>query len=182
MSIRKYIRAWERDGTLVSLRPQLASDRHLRTLLLSKDVAALLSGPWENEAFEARCGALRANLEVFVRGDFIELCTQPFKHRTSYMGLLDKKEYGVWDIRSQSPSPGLRVFGGFAETDCFVALTWRPRSRAFGGRDPLADRHSGEWDREIQAVRKQWKRLFRSIRPHTGEACHELVSENASFR
>ena len=78
---------------------------------------------------ERRAGRLRADLERFIKGQQIGLCLIPYQAATAYMGRLDRPKDEVWDIRSVDPSPGLRVFGRFAEVGLFIALLWAPRSK-----------------------------------------------------
>jgi hypothetical protein len=58
---------------------------------------------------------------------------EPYKKkRTAYMARLERVSDGIVEIRSFDPSPSLRLFGGFAEQDVFVGLTWEWR-RNLGG-------------------------------------------------
>ena len=60
-----------------------------------------------------------------VRNDVMTVCWDPFKARDAKIGRLYPIADEVWDLRSQAPPPGLRVFCRFAEKDVLVALTCR---------------------------------------------------------
>ena len=157
---------------LYVLRPVVPGDEIVRTMLISREINSLLEGPWSDVALERRAGRLRADLEAFVKGEQIGICLTPYKARTAYMGLLDPATDGHFDIRSRDPRPGIRVFGGFSETDTFVALTWSFRK-------PLGPRGSREWRDEYGRVTAEWRRLFPVYRPKTGAAVEDFVSANA---
>ena len=106
-----------------------------------------VSGPWPDGPMGVRCGLLRAELESFVHGDRMTISWDPSKARDAKMGRLDPIADEVWDVRSQGPSPGLRVFSRFAEKDVLLALTCSPRSISVSWLDrlPLLGRDSRQW-------------------------------------
>ena len=112
-------------------------------MVVSDEVQELLDGPWSTGGLARRANRLRADLEMFVRGQVLGISMTPYRHKSAYMGLLDPPERGFWDIRSRDPKPALRVLGHFADVDLFVALVWQPawllRPRlSLAGPPPLA--------------------------------------------
>jgi hypothetical protein len=167
------------DGRLFDLKPSFAGDAVGRRMLLSQEVWRLLSGPWKSTSEERRCQALRADLEAFVMGEEISVCTTPRTAGDALLGLLDPPADGVWDIRSQDPRPGIRIVGFFATRDLFVGLLPAARSVAvpYITRGPLYDFDSPEWEALIREAKAEWRRLFLSYRPVGGTDLHELLSD-----
>lgn len=159
------------DPGLSLMRLSIAGDPVVRTIFLSKDLRVLLDGPWGDRSTERRVGRLRADLESFIKGEQIGLCLRPFEAGPAYMGLLDPPADGQFDIRSRDPQPGLRVFGGFPETDVFVALTW-------AARQPLGVRGSREWRDECVRCKVAWRNLLHPYTPKTGTDIHDFISRN----
>jgi len=179
MSIHGAINGHIAAGTLHQIKPVVGSDPIDRTIIVANDIHSLLVGPWENETMERRANRLRADLETFVTGQIISVSMTPFEHKTAYMGLLDKPEHGVWDIRSRDPKPGLRVFGCFVETDVFIGFVWRPRSVRWRGRQPLGDRNDLTWELEKLECEDRWHKLFTGYTPQTGGDLRDFISHNA---
>lgn len=181
MSIRGEIRERIAEGRLFALEPVIERDQVSRTMLISREIKDLLSGPWEDVHIERRAGRLRADLERFLKGQVVGLCLTPYEAASAYMGRLDQPKDEVWDIRSVDPSPGLRVFGRFAEVDIFIALLWVPRSKhlCWSERKPLGDRHSLEWQLAIIECQQKWEELFPGYSPVHGDNVNDYVSANA---
>lgn len=181
MSIRDTIRDQIGRGQLFLLEPRMPDDPVVRTMVVSAEVQRLLTGPWNSAAMARRCGLLRAVLEEFVRGNVLAVCLAPHKARTAYMARLDKPADEVWDIRVRDPSPALRVFGRFGDTDLFVALLCAPRSVnvEWLPRPPLGDGSSREWQLAINECKASWRNLFPSYDPIHGANLHVYVSANA---
>jgi len=178
MSIRDQIQMRLESGELRSVAPLMQGTR-VRELYLSKDIFSRIDGPWEDISYERRFGRLRADLERFVTGGHIVACLVPYKAKTAYMGKLDAEE--IWDIRSQDPRPGLRVFGRFAGRDVFIGLGWAPRSRDWAGKNPLGPRDSQEWKVEIAQCKREWHRLLHPYRPLEGNELGDYLSGNCSI-
>ena len=181
MSIRGEIGKRIAEGRLFALEPVIEGDPVTRTMLISPEIRDLLSGPWEGVSVERRAGRLRADLERFIKGQQIGLCLIPYKAATAYMGRLDRPEDEVWDIRSVDPTPGLRVFGRFAEVDVFVALHWAPRSKelCWSEKKALGKGTSLEWHFAILECHEQWEALFPGCPPVHGDNVRDYVSANA---
>lgn len=169
MLTRPFINTWLKDGTLVPVVPRVAGDPIGRALLVSKEINAFLSGPWDDRAAERKANRLQTDLEQFVIDAWITVCMVPRRAKSAYMAVLDTPEDGVWDIRSRDPKPAIRIVGCFAEVDVFVGLTWDYRINLTT---------ELQWKQIINRCQSQWRTLFPAIKPHTGEKVHEFISRN----
>jgi len=178
MSIRDKIISRIRENRLFRLRPIFEGDAEERTVLMSQEINEMVSGPWPNGPMGIRCGLLRADLESFVHGDRITVNWDPFKARDAKMGRLDPIADEVWDVRSQEPSPGLRVFCRFAEKDVLVALTCSPRSISVSWLDrlPLLGRDSRQWRDAIIECKHDWNTLFPAYEPLRGDSLDDYIT------
>jgi hypothetical protein len=156
MSIRACINERIAEGRLFRLAPALPSDPHERTMILSKEVNALIVGPWSDQKWANRCHRLRANLEEFIKGETLTVGLIPHEHRDAYMGRLERPIDEVWDIRSRDPKPGLRVLGRFSERNTFIALHW-------GLRKDFSD--PSRWRFAIAETKGRWNRLLAPYEP-----------------
>ena len=123
-------------GLLFLVEPTMRSKPMNRRLYASPAVHRLITGPWADKEEEYRCGKLWADFDRFVEGRVVPVALDsPYtKPNDTYLSRLDPAEDEVWQIRSRAPRPAIRVFGRFAYRDCFVALSWRYRSK-LGGPD-----------------------------------------------
>jgi hypothetical protein len=177
--IRSHVDAPER--RLVMLEPALAYDRIVRHVVLSQEVAGHVLGPWDNGVAARRCARVRADLDAIVRGDIVSVCLEPAEATNELFGLLYKPSNGIFDIRCRDPKPGIRILGGFAERDWFVALTFHPRSApvAFTDRPPLGEYGSVEWANAIHDTQEEWESLFGVLQPLTGTTKDAFLSNVA---
>jgi len=116
-----------------------------------------------NRGHGERCARLRADLELFVTGGFID------------PGYLKRLQGGgaAWEIRSVRPRPSLRVFGCFAMMDVFVALNmWARRE--------LGSTKSSEFRREAETCKARWRKLFHPYEPHKGGSLRDCISDNVA--
>jgi hypothetical protein len=130
-----------------------------------------------------RCVQLRADLEYVVQGSLLTVCWTPFKGRSYHqIARLDPIKYGVWDLRSADPTPGLRVFFCLGERDTMIALTCSPRSIdvTWLPRPPLGPRESQEWRRAIREARSAWDALFPDRSPLVGGELDDCFSNALS--
>jgi hypothetical protein len=178
MSIRDEIKAKLQENRLFRLRPIIEGDPEERMVLMSHEINELVSGPWPDGPMGVRCGLLRAELESFVHGDRMTISWDPSKARDAKMGRLDPIADEVWDVRSQEPSPGLRVFSRFAEKDVLVALTCSPRSISVSWLDrlPLLGRDSRQWRDAIIECKRDWNILFPAYEPLRGDDLDDYIS------
>ena len=156
----------------------LDSDRERRALFLSPEVHELVFGPYSNTAHAQRAGLLLGELESFVMGQTIALALTPRSHKMGMMGLLEPSRQGVFDFRSLSPSPALRIFGRFYKTDVFVALTWRPRSKAVSWSDKLPLTDNQHWQDAVIECEKRWWEILPNSIAVTGTEAKRYVSTN----
>jgi len=178
MSIRVEINNRIAEGRLFRLRPHFRNDPNERTVLMSSEIHKLVSGPWPDGPMGIRCGYLRADLESFVANDVMTVCGDPFKAKDAKMGRLYPIADEVWDLRSQAPRPGLRVFCRFAEKDVLVALTCYPRSVPVSwlNKLPLLGNSSREWRDAIVECRREWNVLFPAHQPLSGVDLSDYIS------
>ena len=179
MSIADRVTSLVSDGRLHLVEPLDASLEVKRVMVVSDDIQNMLDGPWSTSGLERRAGRLRADLEMFVRGQFLTVSMTPYQHKTAYMGLLEPPKRGFWDIRSRDPKPGLRVLGHFADVDLFVALVWHPRSVEVDGRSPLRNAQGLNWEFAKIQCEEMWQEMFPNHRPRIREKISDFISEDA---
>jgi hypothetical protein len=141
-----------------------------RTMFLSREIKELLEGPWEDRQIQYRSGPLRDDLDRFVAGRPIGVAPSPYQARTAYIAQLDAPRDEVWEIRSRDPKPAIRVFGRFAEKDTFVSLIWSYRA-------PLGGPGSREWRDAVEICKTEWRKLFLTWPPHSGEDINGYLSQ-----
>jgi hypothetical protein len=146
---------------------------------VAPEIWRLINGPWSRSGEEVRCSKLRANLESFVMGEAITVCTRPYEADEAFLGFLDSPSQSVWDIRSREPNPGIRLLGHFIGRNQFVALIAASRSKVipYIPRGPLGDRDSEEWRRAISDCEGEFRRLFSPFEPLKGDQIHDLLGE-----
>jgi len=178
MSIREEVKARIKEGRLFQLKPLNEKDNKRRTVLMSAEISQMIFGPWLPGPMGFRCARLRGDLENIITAEHITVCWDPFKARDEQIGRLDRVQDEVWDLRSQEPKPGLRVFFRFAEKDVFVALTCAPRSVSVSWlrRLPLLDRTSREWRDAIIECRRGWRVLFPTYEPISGTSVDDYLT------
>lgn len=177
MSIKSELKQLVDEEVLWCVEP-FPGDKAARTILVSSPINAIL----QSASQESRIGQLYASLKGIVAGDEVAMSFEPYKHKKAKFGLLDPPKEAIWEIRDQHPSPGLRVFGRFADVDCFVAIDWRPRSKPLVGfdKEPLLDRHSLEYLFAQIEVDQFWKKHLAGIGPVTGDKCGDYFSERCT--
>jgi hypothetical protein len=131
-----------------------------RTVLLTREMKDLIDEPREEGAEANRVARLLATLQNIVSGWRLVVCMDPYEAREANIGRLGPVQDSVWDIRCRD-KPALRVFVAFVEKDVLLAVTCRPRSVPVNwlGWLPLKN-DSKEWKRGIDAVKRDWARLF----------------------
>ncbi len=172
MSIHVLLSEAVKKGSLFLMEPTMPSDPMIRFLYASKDIQGYIDGPWQDGEEGIRCGRLRADFDRFVEGKVLPVSLNDPHHKPvdSYMARLHPAEDEVWEIRSRAPKPGLRVFGRFAERDCFLALRLR-RRRELGGAGSI------EFQNEIRRCRAAWERILPACDPIKGNNVDEYVSK-----
>jgi hypothetical protein len=175
MSILTQITYWldPRHQELFQIIPTLGGDP-VRKLYGTSEIQGVIEGPWGDEEHEIRCGKLWEDFDRYVEGRPISVSLDnPYKKPTdTYLARLDPGRDEVWEIRSRTPKPGIRVFGRFAETDTLILTNWEYR-------EPLGGPGSEEFKIEIRKCQAEWKRLFPTHNSHTGSSVNEYISKNA---
>ena len=190
MSILEKIEKRKREGRLFVLPLQQVNESPVRTILVTPKLYKQLTGAdWKTADEAIRLSKLRGDLEHFIKNGQISMHLDPSQRKqtkaaqAAYMGLLKKPENGIFDIRSRDPKPGLRVLGGYAHKDVFVAIECHPRSRRVPwlGWPPLKDGKSKAWKEAIGKCRKKWKDLFGQDTPLTGSDPDVFLTGNKSL-
>lgn len=178
MSIREQWKERVKEGRLFKLGFRIPGLAEKRTVLMSPEINALVSGPWTDDLMGDRCGRLQANLENILAGNRLTVCWEPFRARQRHqIGRLEPVEDGVFDIRSVE-KPGLRVFFQFAEKDVLVLLTCSPRSVPVPWlkRLPLLAKELKEWKEAVFETKREWLKLFPSHPSLKGGSVSDCLS------
>lgn len=178
ISIRAAIKRRCRAGRLYAVGMTDPSDPIKRGVYISDEMRLLFEGPWAAEDGQERTMRLWADLESYVKNQVVSVCLDPFKARNEFFARLDKPEDEVWDIRSRTPAPAMRVFGRFAAPNTFIAFHWLPRSKPWNGREPLSDRDDPKWEAAKTECVRQWNKLFPRHAPIHGDGVHDYITEN----
>lgn len=155
-------RVSEEPPRLYELQPQMPGTLVVRRMFLSPGLYQRTI-----DASDEQFGYLRALMERFVSGGRISMRMPPSKNVDAQFALLSPEPERVWELRSRESNPQLRVFGHFAKTDTFVALTWDQRSNLDS---PEA------WSFAIKECQSQWRKLFVAYEPFAGTNPHDFVS------
>jgi hypothetical protein len=154
------------------------SDQIKRGMYISREIKLLFEGPWIAKDGEERTARLWADLESYVKNQVVSVCLEPFTAGHAYFARLHEPEDEVWDIRSRTPAPAMRIFGRFAAPNTFIVFHWLPRSKPWNGREPLADRNDPRWEDAKTECQRQWKELFPKHVPIHGDKVHDYITEN----
>ena len=149
---------------LFRLHPYDPSTKIARLMYVSHSIMNYL------QSADIRAGYVHGDLDSFIGGDEILVSLVPHKARKAYMGLLKPPENGIWDIRCRDPKPGMRVMGGFAKKDSFIALSYFERK----DKDTPSD-----WRIAIAECDRQWAALFKNNLPMIGVSPSDYLSNCA---
>lgn len=161
-----------RDGRLFAWKLAVPGQSCRRTLLLTKEVKDDFEhGAWHDPKMVTRMAQLASDFDRFAAGELIPVGWDPYdKGDNAFMARIDPPEYGVWDIRSTSPRPGLRVLGAFFRRDIFIATHIHLRKN-------LGCRGSSRWAGAREDALTRWQSLLDTHPPLTGGALHDYLSE-----
>ena len=143
-------------------------DETARTMIVSPDILAIVTPPFDDTDQGKRRGEFRAWLDDFMEGCEITVAEAPFNKPADVMlARVYPIEAEFWSIRVTEPQdmPGLRSLGAFAEKDKFIALTWDYRESI-----------GADFDDEVDAVREEWRSYFGSISPHSGGSLDDYLT------
>lgn len=177
MSIDHLIRSRIGEARLFEFVPSMGIP--VRQILIGPEIKGLLGGPWISSEWEERKEGLRADLDHFSQGGMMNVAlpnpAKPFERKEfARIRLLHKWAEEIWEIRSVHANPDLsiRIFGRFAATDVFVALSW-------GKRSYLAEPTSRQWRDARIDCKTKWEHLFHPYQPKTGDNLHDYISSKA---
>jgi hypothetical protein len=138
----------------------------VRTMFVSLEVYGDVRGPFPHHQTGYRLSLFRGDLDGFTRGSWVSIADDPYNKKPwAFFAPVDPVRLGIWDIRSNGSDPQIRCFGGWAEKDVFVALTW-------AWRDDIR-----KFSVEAEECRKDWDRLFPSCPPYVGKTIDDYIKE-----
>jgi len=160
MSIQdEIIDRWQR-GMLFPILPKAKGEPVRRALFVNEALNSVLNSPEGDETWDKRVGSLRADLEVFVAAPTIG---------PKYLFLLYPALDAVWEIRSTSHEPSIRVLCLFALGDVLIAT-------GHALREDLGEWESREWKKVKREAKAAWRRVFDPYRPAKGTDAKQLVT------
>lgn len=160
MSIEDEIAHRVANGLLHNVRP--TSGAWVREIVVTPELNQELERYGEDE----RIGQLRAFLDVYLNNRRIVV-----GEGKSKLGDLKKLEgfHEVWEFRSLSPRPSLRIFGRFAAKNLFIGTRLRPRIL-------LGEYDSIFWRFEAKKCASRWRQLFQSYEPLERDTIHDYLT------
>lgn len=168
MSIGPILQDQLATGELVELQSLFTGDETARTMIVSADILAVVTPPFADTEAGLRMGEFRAWLDSFLEGAEITVAEDPDnKPSRTMLARVHPIEDNFWAIRVTDPedTPGIRSFGGFADKDKFVALTWELR-------EVIDD----QFNQEIDRVRDAWLDIFDPEHPHAGDSLDDYLT------
>lgn len=167
MSIQEELQRHVLSGQLLFVRPMLPGRAVERNVFVSAEVAKLLRGDTSIPSRFHRVGSeARAQIDAFTTGRAIRFAMDPLrKDPSTLVARNEPTSRGIVDLRIRQPRPPLRLFGGFAQVDILVLLTWEERKNL-------------RFTAAVKRCRREWDILFPHDRPVIGVAHHEYISRN----
>lgn len=166
MSIRDLIRECRDAGELVRLTPSLQGSVHMREVFATHHVARFLRAERDTpRSLLMKAVDTRVAIDRFMAGAMIAVALDPDK-KGAMAELARNREIGdgVWNFRIRDPKPHVRLFGGFAERDHFVAIDYR-------------DRTDLDFDAAVKATLTTWRELFGDCAPLIGDEIGTYLSD-----
>ena len=162
-----------KEGRLSYVPPQMRGDVARRHVFLEAGLALSLEAAIAGRSkLDVRRSQILQDVDTFTTGKMISFGNHPFeKGRSAFMARTDPIELGIFDIRSNDPSPALRLFGAFSETDVFIGLTLRIRKE-------LGGKHEPHFSDAITSAQLTWNTLFPRHKPFVSVNPTEHVSQN----
>lgn len=176
MSIHVEITKQQLAGKLWRLLPVL-DEPAKRHVYASKEVYELLREPLGGTDWDERRAQAVADVDWFITGHRVDVRFSASRNVKARFAQLEPPEDGVWEFRVRNPTPGIRIFGSFADTDIFVALTWRRKENLLdpdGTENPLRYRHA------IAQCKTTWLELLGLHVPKSGADIHDYISRKAT--
>ena len=126
-------------------------------------------GPWESDKAEMRFGYFSGDLDEFVSGKILHVALVSKRHKNAELARLSPPNDEIWELRSQAPPPGLRLFGRFAERDCFIGLICLER-KSLGGKS------NNIWNWVSNSIKSKWQNLFPAYSPFSGDTVNDYLT------
>lgn len=138
-----------------------------RTLFLTKSVLDAVTPPFPATP-KGLHAEFRQQLDAFLELGLMSVGLEPkTKASDALMARVAPVEWEFFDFRITSPYPAIRAFGGFAEKDTFVIVSWQYR-------DIIAD----DFDAEVVRCKHEWEKLFGRTTPFKGNTLNDYLSNN----
>lgn len=136
-----------------------------RTIFISEEIREAVYPPFPDDK-KVLHAEFRQHLDAFLEGAMISVGDDPrTKAAHAMMARVAPSEDDFFDIRVTTPWPQIRAFGGFAEKDTLVLVTWNYRA--------VID---DQFDVEVERCKQVWQSLFGSIRPFKGNNLNDYLS------
>jgi hypothetical protein len=166
MSIRPTLRRLLAAKELFVLPSLLTGEETVRTMFVSTEIMHDVTPPFAANRDGRRLAEFREYLDAFSEGAQLSVAEDPeAKPSDAMLARIHPVRENFWDIRSISPKPGIRAFGGFVGKDEFVCLTWNYRENL-----------DGRWDDEVNRCKAEWKSLFGNEDPLSRNMLDEYLS------
>jgi len=175
MSINPIIKKCLEAGTLLPWEIGFDGSPSKRCLFITPKIQEELDPTsWVEPDMGLRYGQLAADFDRFAEGQNIPVALEPYdKEEHAFLARIDPAAYGIWTLRSIDPSPAIRVFGAFIETDHFVALSTALR------RD-LDGPHGKKWAAARENAISLWNDLTDHQNRNLGDEIENYISEKAT--
>ncbi|MCR6734372.1 MAG: hypothetical protein NVV83_09925 [Afipia sp.] len=163
--MREQIAELVRRGELFCLESALFGEETPRSIFVSLEVKDALSQPFP-KGQEVLHSEFRQTLDAFLEHGEMTIGNDPrVKASDALMARVDPLEDEFFDFRITSPRPQIRAFGGFAELNVFVLITWNYR-----------DAIKRDFDGEVARCKREWQRLFGSTMPFKGRKLDDYLT------
>lgn len=135
-----------------------------RHLVMSSDVRAAIIDDFPKDW--DRHAALLDFFQTFAEQGLLSVSEDPDEHPPDTMVARNSPvDWGFWDFRVYAGKKSIRVGGGFASKDTFVALTWDYR-------EAIGD----EFNQFVLDTRDAWDDLFAPLTPFKGNRYDDYLS------
>ena len=151
----------------------------VRPIYASVEIDCLLHLEKQDQDWKNRMAALAVDLDRVLDGTLIHAALsdpdRPYANKNkALLRQLSPGTNEVWEIRSRTMKPTIRIFGRFAAKDSFIALTWATRPELKGP-------ESVHWQSAIADCASKWDELFHAHQPLTGGNLNDYVSNAISI-
>lgn len=141
---------------------------YTRSLWVTFEVLEVINSTGTDDWTASRHREFEASLDAFINWEEISVSEDPFyKGRETFLARVHPVNLEFWDIRTIEPPQGMRCLGAFIGQDEFVALVC----------DYRENYDWGEFDRLVERCRAQWKLLFGTLTPHSGDSLDAYLTK-----